>query len=148
MIGIGIVRSAITICLCAITVHAIAAPAPKAPAPKRYTIEQFMATVNIGGASNSTQELSRQIRHGLTKEDLAYYGGELKLNAGRLHLTGDTHAVALAHNHPSSVAEPSRADEYLTQTLKSALGLVDVRVIDHLIVAGDRVLSFAERGLL
>jgi len=57
-------------------------------------------------------------------------------------------AVALAHNHPSSVAEPSRADEYLTQTLKSALGLVDVRVIDHLIVAGDTVLSFAERGLL
>ena len=56
-------------------------------------------------------------------------------------------AVALAHNHPS-VAEPSRADEYLTQTLKSALGLVDVRVIDHLIVAGDTVLSFAERGLL
>ena len=57
-------------------------------------------------------------------------------------------AVALAHNHPSGVAEPSRADEFLTQTLKSALGLVDVRVIDHLIVAGDTVLSFAERGQL
>jgi DNA repair protein RadC len=57
-------------------------------------------------------------------------------------------AVALAHNHPSGGAEPSRADEYLTQTLKSALGLVDVRVIDHLIVAGDTVLSLAERGLL
>ena len=57
-------------------------------------------------------------------------------------------AVAMAHNHPSGVAEPSRADEYLTQTLKSALGLVDVRVIDHLVVAGDTVLSFGERGLL
>ena len=57
-------------------------------------------------------------------------------------------AVAMAHNHPSGVAEPSRADEYLTQTIRSALGLVDVRVIDHLIVAGNTVLSMAERGLL
>ena len=52
------------------------------------------------------------------------------------------------HNHPSGVAEPSRADEMLTQTLKSALLLVDVRVIDHLIVAGPTILSFAERGLI
>jgi DNA repair protein RadC len=46
------------------------------------------------------------------------------------------------------VAEPSRADEQLTQTLKSALSLVDVRVVDHLIVAGPTILSFAERGLI
>ena len=57
-------------------------------------------------------------------------------------------AVILAHNHPSGVAEPSRADEYLTQTLKSALGLVDVRVLDHLVVGCGQVVSFAERGLL
>lgn len=57
-------------------------------------------------------------------------------------------AAALVHNHPSGVAEPSRADEHLTQTLKAALALVDVRVLDHLIVAGSDVLSFAERGLL
>ncbi len=57
-------------------------------------------------------------------------------------------ALVLVHNHPSGVAEPSRADEHLTQTLKSALSLVDVRVLDHLIVAGCDVLSFAERGLL
>lgn len=57
-------------------------------------------------------------------------------------------AVILSHNHPSGVAEPSRADEYLTQTLKSALALVDVRVLDHLVVAGGQVTSFAERGLL
>ena len=57
-------------------------------------------------------------------------------------------AVILAHNHPSGSAEPSRADEFLTQTLKSALALVDVRVIDHLVVTGDAVTSFAERGLL
>jgi DNA repair protein RadC len=57
-------------------------------------------------------------------------------------------AVVLAHNHPSGVAEPSRADEYLTQTLKSALKLVDVQVLDHLIVGRGQVVSLAERGLM
>lgn len=57
-------------------------------------------------------------------------------------------AVILAHNHPSGVAEPSRADELLTQALKEALALVEVRVLDHFVVAGNRTLSFAERGLL
>jgi len=57
-------------------------------------------------------------------------------------------AVAFAHNHPSGAAEPSRADEYLTSTLRSALALVDVRVIDHFIVAGDQIASFAELGML
>ena len=57
-------------------------------------------------------------------------------------------AVILAHNHPSGIAEPSRADEFLTQTLKQALQLIDVRVIDHLVVGGDQAISFAERGLL
>ncbi|MEO8082036.1 MAG: DNA repair protein RadC [Caldimonas sp.] len=57
-------------------------------------------------------------------------------------------AVILAHNHPSGAAEPSRADEFLTQTLKSALALVDVRVLDHLVVGRGAVVSFAERGLL
>jgi DNA repair protein RadC len=57
-------------------------------------------------------------------------------------------AVILAHNHPSGSVEPSRADEFLTQTLKTALALVDVRVLDHLVVAGADVCSFAERGLV
>jgi DNA repair protein RadC len=57
-------------------------------------------------------------------------------------------AVVLAHNHPSGAAEPSRADEHLTQALKSALQLVDVRVLDHFVVGHGQVTSFAERGLL
>jgi DNA repair protein RadC len=57
-------------------------------------------------------------------------------------------AVIFAHNHPSGVAEPSRADEMLTQSLKQALALVDVRTLDHFVVAGAEVISFAERGLL
>lgn len=50
--------------------------------------------------------------------------------------------------HPSGVAEPSRADELLTRQLSQALALVDVRVVDHLVVGGHEVVSFAERGLL
>ncbi len=58
-------------------------------------------------------------------------------------------AVILAHNHPSGIAEPSRADELLTRALKDALALVDIRVLDHFVVAGTAPpLSFAERGLL
>jgi len=57
-------------------------------------------------------------------------------------------AVILAHNHPSGVAEPSRADEFLTQSLRQALALVDVRVLDHLVVAGADVTSFVELGLM
>lgn len=57
-------------------------------------------------------------------------------------------AVILAHNHPSGVAEPSQADQSLTDSLKRALAMVDVRVLDHFIVGRGRALSFAEKGLL
>jgi DNA repair protein RadC len=57
-------------------------------------------------------------------------------------------AVILAHNHPSGVAEPSQADELITRRLREALALVDIRVLDHCIVADTGCLSFAERGLL
>ncbi len=57
-------------------------------------------------------------------------------------------AVIFAHNHPSGIPEPSRADEALTQALKQALALVDVKVLDHFVIAASGVMSFAERGLL
>ena len=57
-------------------------------------------------------------------------------------------AVILAHNHPSGCVEPSRADELLTQALRQSLSLVDAHVLDHFIVAGNSVVSFAERGFL
>ena len=57
-------------------------------------------------------------------------------------------AIVFAHNHPSGVAEPSRADEMLTRALRDALQLVDVRVLDHLIIAHGGTVSFAERGLI
>ena len=67
----------------------------------------------------------------------------------KLALARNAAAVLLAHNHPSGAPEPSQADQQLTRTLKEALALVDVRVLDHFIVAGTaRPVSFAERGLL
>jgi DNA repair protein RadC len=66
----------------------------------------------------------------------------------RCALKHNAAAVIFAHNHPSGVAEPSHADEILTRSLKSALSLVDIQVLDHFIVAGTRTMSFAERGLL
>lgn len=57
-------------------------------------------------------------------------------------------AVVLAHNHPSQVCEPSQADELITARLREALGLVDIRVLDHFVVGGSKCISFAERGLI
>ena len=66
----------------------------------------------------------------------------------RQALARNAAAVIFAHNHPSGVAEPSQADELITRRLREALALVDIRVIDHCIVADNGCLSFAERGLL
>lgn len=63
-------------------------------------------------------------------------------------LRANAAAVVFAHNHPSGAAQPSRADELLTRNLVEALALVEVKVLDHFIVAGRQTLSFAERGLL
>ncbi|MDD5395498.1 MAG: DNA repair protein RadC [Thiothrix sp.] len=57
-------------------------------------------------------------------------------------------AVMLSHNHPSGLSEPSSADRMLTDALKQALGLVDVRVLDHIVIGEQEALSFAERGLI
>lgn len=85
----------------------------------------------------------RELFHG-TLTQTSVYPREVLRQAMELNAA----AVILAHNHPSGVAEPSRADEFLTQQLKAALQLVDVRVLDHLVVGTGEVVSFAERGLL
>lgn len=63
-------------------------------------------------------------------------------------LAANAAAVIVAHNHPSGVAQPSQADEVLTRSLKEALALVEVRLLDHFIVAGNQTVSFAEHGLI
>jgi len=79
-----------------------------------------------------------------TLTQTSVYPREVVSRALHLHAA----AVVLAHNHPSGSAEPSLADETLTQALKAALALLDVRVLDHVIVARDAALSMADHGLL
>lgn len=79
-----------------------------------------------------------------TLTQTSVYPREVVLRALHHHAA----AVVLAHNHPSGSVQPSRADEALTQTLKAALALVDVRVLDHVIVAPGAALSMAEQGLV
>jgi DNA repair protein RadC len=63
-------------------------------------------------------------------------------------LADNAAALIFAHNHPSGVAEPSRADTHLTRRLKDALALVDIRVLDHIVVGDGETVSMAERGLM
>ena len=79
-----------------------------------------------------------------TLTQTSVYPREVVMRALHHHASG----VILAHNHPSGGVQPSRADESLTQTLKAALALVDVRVVDHVIVAPGAALSMAEKGLV
>lgn len=66
----------------------------------------------------------------------------------RAALLHNAAAVILTHNHPSGVAEPSSADELITRRLREALGLVDIRVLDHIVVASQGAVSMAERGMI
>ena len=106
------------------------------------TLEHEMFTVVYLDAQHRLIAI-KELFHGSISQTSVYprevLKEALKLNAG---------AVVLAHNHPSGVAEPSRADEFLTQALKTALAMVDVRVLDHLVVTADDIVSMAERGLL
>ena len=79
-----------------------------------------------------------------TLTQTSVYPREVVVRALALHAA----SVVLAHNHPSGAAKPSRADEALTHTLKAALALVDVRVIDHFVVTSTQAISMAELGLL
>jgi DNA repair protein RadC len=102
--------------------------------------EVFMAV--FLDAQNRVVALEELFRGTLTQTSV--YPREVVKQA----LARNAAGVILAHNHPSGVAEPSQADRWLTDQLKAALALVDVRVLDHFIVAGDRGVSFAERGWL
>lgn len=94
-------------------------------------------------AQNRVISFDRMFAGSLTQTSV--YPREV-VKAGLAHNAG---AVVFAHNHPSGVPEPSLADELLTRSLKAALATVDIKVVDHFIVAGNAPpLSFAERGLL
>lgn len=93
-------------------------------------------------SQNRLIEYERMFRGTLTQTSV--YPREVVKQA----LAMNAAAVILHHNHPSGTCVPSRADEALTQTLKAALALVDVRVLDHIVTSDGGALSMAERGLL
>ena len=97
------------------------------------------ARPDIAEVERRAEELARG-----TLAQTSVYPREVVLRA----LHHQAASVVLAHNHPSGTVNPSRADEALTQTLKAALALVDVRVLDHIIVGRGESLSIAEKGLL
>ena len=109
-------------------------------AAKHDGVEVF--SVLLMDAQNQVIEYREMFRGTLTQTSV--YPREVV----RAALAVNAAAVIFTHNHPSGMLQPSRADELLTSTLKSALALVDVRVLDHIITAGGQSLSFAERGLL
>jgi len=109
---------------------------------KLGTLEHEVFAVLLLDARNRLIDYQEMFRGTVTQTSV--YPREVVKEA----LARNAAATIFAHNHPSGVAEPSHADEVLTRTLKQALGMVDVRVLDHFIVAGDSIESFSERGLL
>jgi DNA repair protein RadC len=109
---------------------------------KLGALEHEVFAVLMLDAQNRLIEYAELFRGTLTQTSV--YPREVVKSA----LMHNAAALILAHNHPSGVPEPSRSDELLTQNLKQALALVDVRVLDHFVVAGAELCSFAERGLL
>lgn len=135
---------------------------------RRFLAEKLKREVTLGSTRDTRDFLQAQLRDRknevfcalfldnrhrvLTFEELfqgtlngtAVYPREILKRALKLNAA----AVILVHNHPSGVAEPSRADELLTQRLKEALSTVDVRLLDHLVVGDGETVSFSERGLI
>ena len=106
------------------------------------TLEHELFTVLYLDAQHRLIAVKELFRGTLTQTSV--YPREVLKEALQLNAA----AVILAHNHPSQVADPSRADETLTHSLSAALRMIDVTVLDHLVVTCDDIVSFAERGLV
>ncbi len=152
--GLGPAKRAELLAVAEMARRALAQPLRTAPvfdSPGR--VKDYLA-LHLGGHDRevfSVMFLNAQ-HHLLALEDL--FHGTLSQTSVyprevvRRALALNAAAVVLSHNHPSGVAEPSRADEHLTQQLQRALQMVDVRVLDHVIIGQGQVVSMAERGLL
>ena len=117
------------------------------------TVREYLSLHYAGQEREVFGVLFLDNRHRLIRFDEVFHG---TIDGASVHprevvklaLARNAAAVILAHNHPSGVAEPSQADELITNRLRDALALVDIRVLDHVVVGGTTVVSFAERGLL
>ena len=107
-----------------------------------FNLEAEVFMVLLLDAQNRLIE-ARELFRGTVSQTVVYPREVVKAA-----LLANASAVIFAHNHPSGVPDPSQADKMLTDALRSALTTVDVRVLDHIIVAGPKTTSFAERGWL
>lgn len=152
--GLGPAKRAELAAVIEIARRALAEPMREAPvfdSPRR--VKDFVALQLGGRASEAFAVLFLDTQHRLlqwrelfqgTLDQVSVFPREVLRQALQLQAA----AVIVCHNHPSGAAEPSRSDELLTQQLKSALALVDMRLLDHLIVGRGEVVSLAERGLV
>ncbi len=114
-------------------------------------VKEYVQSRLTGKANEVFSALFLDNQHRVIAFEELFFG---TINASSVHpriilqrsLAHNAAAVIVAHNHPSGVAEPSVSDVSITKTLKTSLGLIDVRLLDHLVVAGDQVTSLAERG--
>ncbi|MBL8341040.1 MAG: DNA repair protein RadC [Rubrivivax sp.] len=152
--GLGPAKRAELLAVMEIARRAIAQPLAEAPVFESPARVKEFAALQLGGLAREVfGVLFLDNRHRLIAFEHLFSG---TLNQTSVHprevvrraMELNAAAVVLAHNHPSGLAEPSRADEFVTQAIKSALQLVDTRVLDHLVVGQGQVVSFAERGLL
>lgn len=152
--GLGPAKQAELLAVMELARRALAAPLRAAPvfdAPDK--VKDFVALHLAGRGQEVFAVLFLDSQHRLISLEEMFQGSLSQTSVyprevARRALALNAGAVILAHNHPSGVAEPSRADEFLTQTLRQALQLLDVRVLDHLVVGRGQVVSMAERGLV
>ena len=116
-------------------------------------VKQFLVTVFAGQGYESFVTMYLDAQHRLICAEESFRGtlthtAVYPREIAKAALTHNAASVLFAHNHPSGLPEPSRADELLTASLKQVLNLVDVRVLDHLVIGGNSAVSFVERGLL
>jgi DNA repair protein RadC len=152
--GLGPAKQAELLAVAEIARRAVAQPLRERPVfdhPQR--VKEFLALQLDGHGQEHFGVMFLDAQHRLIRFDIIFSGTLSQTSVYprevvRLALRHNAAAVVLAHNHPSGVAEPSRADEFLTQSLVSALKLVDVRVLDHIVVGRGQTVSLAERGLM
>ncbi len=152
--GLGPAKRAVLLAVMEMARRALAQPLQAAPvfdSPAR--VKDYLALSLAGRSQEVFAVMFLDSQHRMLRLEDMFHGTLTQTSVYprevvKRALALNAAAVVLAHNHPSGVAEPSRADEYLTQTLKSALQLVDVRVLDHVVVGQGHVVSMAERGLL
>ena len=152
--GLGPAKRAELLAVMEIARRALAQPLAEAPVFNQPGLVKDYVALHLGGQAQEVfAVLFLDTQHRLISMEKLFHGtldqtSVYPREVVRRVIELNAAAVVLAHNHPSGVAEPSRADEFITQALKNALQLVDVRVLDHLVVGHGQVISFVERGLL